>query len=89
MSKKTEDSMNTNRRNFYYWMQREVEQELRTVYKKIHRIEVFGGWFSVWFLNNEDAVSIPLSEMENIYNSGTLEELVAVIDERYIARIKK
>lgn len=81
--------MNTNRRNFYYWMQREVEQELRTVYKKIHRIEVFGGWFSVWFLNNEDAVSIPLSEMENIYNGGTLEELVAVIDERYIARIKK
>lgn len=90
MSKKTEDSMNTNRRNFYYWMQREVEQELRTVYKKIHRIEVFGGWFSVWFLNNEDAVSIPLSVMESIYSDGkSLEKLIAEIDKRYIARIKK
>ena len=56
----------------------------------IHRLEVFRGWFSIWFLNNEDAVSIPLSVMEDIYSNGkSLEKLVAEIDERYIARIKK
>lgn len=75
---------------FYHWMQRELEQELSSIYKMIHRIEVFRGWFSIWFLNNEDAVSIPLSVMEDIYSNGkSLEKLVAEIDERYIARIKK
>lgn len=80
----------TNTMGFYYWMQRELEQQLSNVYKKIHRIEVFGNWFSVWFLNNEDAVSIPLEVMENIYNEGkSIKVLTAVIDSRYIARIKK
>lgn len=44
--------------NFYYWLQRELEQKLKDIYK-INRIEVFKGWFSIWFLNNEDAISIP------------------------------
>jgi len=82
--------MYTDRIKFYYWMQCELEQKLRKVYKKVHRIEVFGDWFSVWFLNNEDSVSIPLSVMENIYNNGkSMKELIAVIDSKYIARIKK
>lgn len=77
-------------RGFYYWMQRELQQELNEIYTKIHRIEVCGDWFSIWFMNNEDVVSIPLSVMKNIYINGkSLEELVAVIDNEYIARIKK
>lgn len=77
------------RDKFYYWLQRELEQKLRDIYK-IHRIEVFRGWFSIWFLNNEDAISIPLNIMEDIYNSGKpVEKLTATIDAEYIARIKK
>lgn len=84
------DKMYTDMRSFYYWMQRKLEPELKKVYKEIHRVEVFGGWFSVWFLSNEDVVSIPFSVMEKIYNHGkSMEELVAEIDARYVARIKK
>ena len=75
---------------FYYWLQRELEHELSKVYKKIHRIRVFGDNFSIWFLSNEDSISIPLYVMENIYNNGkSIGELSAIIDGMYLARIRK
>lgn len=76
--------------NFYYWLQRELEQELNKVYKKVHRIGIFGDNFYIWFLDNNDSISIPLNVMENIYNSGkSIKELSAIIDNVYLARIKK
>lgn len=75
---------------FYYWLQRELEKELRKVYKKIHRIMVFDDNFYIWFLSNKDSIAIPLNVMESIYNSGkSIKELSAIIDAKYIARIKK
>lgn len=82
--------MNIRMRDFYYWLQRELEQELNKVYKKVHRIGIFGDNFYIWFLDNNDSISIPLNVMENIYNSGkSIKELSAIIDNVYLARIKK
>lgn len=76
--------------DFYYWLQRELEQELNKVYKKIHRMGIFSNRFYIWFLNNDDSISIPLNVMEDIYSSGkSIKELIAIIDSKYIARIKK
>ena len=76
--------------DFYYWLQRELEQELNKVYKKIHRIGIFSNRFYIRFLNNDDSISIPLDVMENIYdNEKSIKQLVAVIDNAYLARIKK
>lgn len=76
--------------DFYYWLQRELEQELNKVYKKIHRIGIFSNKFYIWFLNNDDSISIPLNVMESIYdNEKSIKQLVAVIDDAYLARIKK
>ena len=76
--------------DFYYWLQRELEQELNKVYKKIHRIGIFGDKFYIWFLNNDDSISISLDVMKSIYDSGkSIKELSAVIDDAYLARIKK
>lgn len=76
--------------DFYYWLQRELGQELNKVYKKIHRIGIFGNRFYIWFLNNDDSISIPLDVMENIYNNGkSIIELSVVIDDAYLSRIKK
>ena len=63
--------------DFYYWLQRELEQELNKVYKKIHRIGIFSNRFYIWFLNNDDSISIPLDVMENIYdNEKSIKQLV-------------
>lgn len=79
-----------NMENFYYWLQRELEQELSKVYKKIYRIRVFGDSFYIWFLNNDDSISISLDVMKGIYNNGkSIEELTAIIDAEYIARIRR
>ncbi len=76
--------------DFYCWVQRELEQELVKIYKGIHRIGIFGDRFYIWFLNNEDSISIPLDVMERIYGSGkSMNELSAAIDNAYLARIKK
>lgn len=76
--------------DFYYWLQRELEQELNKVYKKIHRISIFSNRFYIWFLNNDDSISISLDVMESIYdNEKSIKQLVAVIDNAYLARIKK
>lgn len=76
--------------DFYNWLQRELEQELNKVYKKIHRIGIFSNRFYIWFLNNDDSISIPLDAMENIYNNGkSIKELSAVIDNAYLSRIKR
>ena len=76
--------------DFYYWLQQELEQEINKVYKKIHRIGIFSNRFYIWFLNNDDSISIPLDGMENIYdNEKSIKQLVAVIDNAYLARIKK
>ena len=76
--------------DFYYWLQQELEQEINKVYKKIHRIGIFSNRFYIWFLNNDDSISIPLDVMENIYdNEKSIKQLVAVIDNSYSARIKK
>lgn len=76
--------------DFYYWLQRELEQELNKVYKKIHRIGIFSNRFYIWFLNNDDSISIRLNVMEDIYSSGkSIKELITIIDSKYIARIKK
>lgn len=76
--------------DFYYWLQRELEQELNKVYKKIHRIGIFSNKFYIWFLNNDDSISIPLNVMESIYdNEKSIKQLVAVIDDAYLTRIKK
>ncbi len=78
------------RDKFYCWLQRELERELSKVYKKIHRIGIYGDSFYIWFLNNDDSVGIPLNVMEDIYNNGkSIEELTAIIDAKYVARIKK
>jgi len=75
---------------FYNWLHRELERELSKVYKKMHRAAVFGDKFYIWFLNNDDSICIPLNVMEGIYNNGkSIEELTAVIDAKYVARIKK
>lgn len=74
---------------FYYWLQGELESELRKIYE-IHSIRVFDKRFSIWFLSNEDSISIPLSVMENIFDSGkSIKELSAIIDGMYLARIIK
>lgn len=84
------ENMNIDRDKFYYWLQRELEKELSKVYKKIHRIGVFGNSFCIWFLNNDDLVSIPLDIMKNVYSGGkSIKELTAIIDAKYVARIKK
>ncbi len=76
--------------DFYYWLQQELEQEINKVYKKIHRIGIFSNRFYIWFLNNDDSISIPFDVMENIYdNEKSIKQLVAVIDNAYLARIKK
>ncbi len=76
--------------DFYYWLQQELEQEINKVYKKIHRIGIFSNRLYIWFLNNDDSISIPLDVMENIYdNEKSIKQLVAVIDNAYLARIKK
>lgn len=76
--------------DFYYWLQRELGQELNKVYKKIHRIGIFSNRFYIWFLNNDDSISISLDVMENIYNNGkSIIELSVVIDDAYLSRIKK
>ena len=76
--------------DFYYWLQRELEQELLRFYKKVHRVGVFGDKFYIWFLNNEDSISIPLNVLKAIYENGkSIKELSAVIDDAYLARIKK
>lgn len=74
---------------FYYWLQRELEYELRKIYE-IHRIRVSDGRFSIWFLNNEDSISIPVNVMENIFKSGkSIKNLSSTIDRMYLERIKK
>lgn len=76
--------------DFYYWLQRELEQELLKFYKKIHRVGVFGDKFYIWFLNNEDSISIPLTVMKALYDNGkSIKKLSTVIDGAYLARIKK
>lgn len=76
--------------NFYYWLQRELEQELSKVYKKIHRTAIFRDRFYIWFLNNEGSISIPLNVMKSIYDNGkSIKELSSLIDDAYLARIKK
>lgn len=75
---------------FYFWMQgKELEKELKKHYKKIHRIRVFENTFCIWFLNNEDSISIPLDTMKFIYDYGkSIDRLVRVIDKEYLGRIK-
>lgn len=74
---------------FYYWLQGELEDELRKIYE-IHNIRVFDKRFYIWFLSNKDSISIPLNVMENIFNNGrSIKELSAIIDSMYLARIKK
>jgi len=76
--------------DFYYWLQRELEQELLRFYKKVHRVGVFGDKFYIWFLNNEDSISISLNVMKAIYENGkSIKKLSTVIDGAYLARIKK
>ncbi len=73
---------------FYYWLQRELEKDLRKIYE-IHSIRVFDKRFCIWFLSNKDSISIPLNVMENIFNSGkSIKELSAIIDSMYLAKIK-
>lgn len=82
--------MNTYNDCFYYWLQRELEIELRKVYKRIYRIRVFNDSFCIWFLNNDDAISIPLNIMKCIFDNGkSVKEISAIIDAKYIERIKK
>lgn len=77
-------------RGFYNWLQSELGQELRKVYKKIHRTRAFDDVYYIWVMNNDDVIDIPLSVMKNVYDSGkSIEELSAIIDAKYIARIKK
>ena len=74
---------------FNMWMQNELKHQLEKKYKKIHRIRVFDGTFTIWFLNNEDCVSIPLDVMRSIYDDGkSLERLIRIIDKAYLERIK-
>ena len=75
--------------DFYYWLQRELEKELKQIYK-IYRIGVFGDSFCIWFLNNDDLLSIPLNVMRDIYDKGkSMEKLTSIIESEYVARIKK
>lgn len=81
---------NMDRYDFYHWMQRELGSDLKQFYKKVHSIKVLDDKFYIWFLNNGDCISIPLDIMEKIYINGkSTEELVALIDKKYVARIKK
>lgn len=84
------NELSMDRYGFFHWMQRELESDLKQFYKRIYSIKVLGDEFYIWFLNNGDSVSIPLNTMRNIYMNGkSTEELVALIDRKYIARIKK
>ena len=75
--------------DFYYWLQRELEMELKQIYK-VYRIRVFGDSFCIWFLNNDDELSIPLNVMREIYDEGkSMEKLTSIIESEYVARIKK
>lgn len=75
--------------NFYDWLQRELEKELRKIYR-IYMIGVFGDRFIIWFLNNDNSVSIPLNVMKEIYDSEkSMEKLTSIIESEYVARIKK
>lgn len=75
--------------DFYYWLQRELERELKKIYK-VYRIRVFGDSFCIWFLNNDDSLSIPLNVMREIYDKGkSMEKLTSIIESEYVARIKK
>ena len=74
---------------FYYWLQRELERELSKIYK-VYRIRVFGDSFCIWFLNNDDSLSIPLDVMKKIYDKGkSMGKLTSIIESEYVARIKK
>jgi hypothetical protein len=84
------NELSMDRYGFYHWMQRELESDLKQFYKKIHSIKVLDDEFYIWFLNNGDCISIPLDIMKKIYINGkSTEELVALIDRKYVARIKK
>ena len=77
-------------KGFYIWLQGELNQELRKIYKKVHRTRVFDDRYCIWILNNDDQITIPLSVMRHIYDSGkSINEVSAVIDAKYIARIKR
>lgn len=82
--------MNTYNDSFYNWLQQELKIELSKVYKRIYRIRIFGDNFCIWFLNNDDSISIPLNIMKCIFDNGkSVKELSAIIDVKYIERIKK
>ena len=75
--------------NFYDWLQRELERELKKIYR-IYRIGVFGDRFIIWFLNNDNSLSIPLNVMKEIYDSEkSMEKLTSIIESEYVAKIKK
>lgn len=75
--------------DFYYWLQKELEEELKQIYK-VYRIRVFGDSFCIWFLNHDNSVSIPLNVMRKIYDEGkSMEKLTSIIESEYVARIKK
>lgn len=77
-------------KGFYIWLQQDLEQELGKIYKKVHRTRVFDDKYCIWILNNDDSIVIPLNVMKNIYDSGkSINEVSAVIDAKYIARIKR
>lgn len=77
------------RAGLYHWMQRELERELKKYYK-IHRIRVIENDFYIWFLNNADLVTIPLSVMDYIFNDGkNMKKLCTLIENKYVSRIRK
>ena len=83
------NELSMDRYDFYHWMQRELESDLKQFYKRIHSIKVLNDKFHIWFLSNGDCVSIPLNIMRSIYVNGkSTENLVALIDTKYVARIK-
>lgn len=78
-----------NKEKFYYWMQRELEKQLKEIYK-IYRIGLYEERLGIWFLDNEDSISIPVSKMREIYdNEKSMKELSELIEMKYVARIKK
>lgn len=82
--------MNTYNDKFYYWLQRELKIELSKVYKRIYQIRIFNDSLFIWFLNNDDSISIPLNIMKCIFDNGkSVKELSEIIDAKYIKRIKK
>ena len=82
-------NVDTDKMFFNMWMQSELKHQLEKVYKNIHRIRVYDGTFTIWFLNNEDCVSIPLDVMRSIYDDGKfIERLEKIIDRAYLERIK-